>query len=145
MKVKLSLLSEFKEFAIKGNMIDMAVGIIVGGAFGLVVKSLVENVLTPAISGVFKVPDFSNLFFPLDGNDYETLEALNSAGAPAIKYGVFINDFINLLIVAFALFIMVNYVINAMRRQQAAEPAPPPEPPRQEVLLEEIRDLLKTK
>jgi large conductance mechanosensitive channel len=131
---------QFKEFAFKGNMIDMAVGIMVGGAFGLVVKSLVTNVVTPAISGIFKVPDFSQLFVALDGNEYESLEALDKAGAAAIKYGVFINDVVNLLIVAFALFVMVHYVVAAVRKKEEEAPAPPP--PRQELLLEEIRDAL---
>lgn len=137
------MVKEFKDFAFKGNMLDMAVGIIIGGAFGLVVKSLVDNILMPAVSGVFKVPDFSNLFVALDGNEYETLEALNAAGAPAVKYGTFINDVINLLIVAFALFVMITYVVKAMRKKEIA--APPASPPKQELLLEEIRDLLKVK
>ena len=135
------MLKQFKEFAFKGNMLDMAVGIIIGGAFGLVVKSLVDNILMPAISGIIKVPDFSNLFVALDGNDYDTLEALNAAGAPAIRYGSFINDLINLLIVAFALFVVINYVVRALQKKEEA--APPAPPPRQEVLLEEIRDLMK--
>ena len=133
----------FKEFAFKGNMIDMAVGIIIGGAFGLLVKSLVNNIITPAISGIFKVPDFSQLFVALDGNSYESLAALDKAGAAAIKYGVFINDFVNLMIVAFSLFLMVHYVINAVKKKEQA--APPPPPSTQEVLLTEIRDLLKAK
>lgn len=132
---------QFKEFAFKGNMIDMAVGIIIGGAFGLTVKSLVDNVITPLISGVLKAPDFGQMFIALDGKDYESLDALNKAGAPAIKYGVFINDFVNLMIVAFSLFIMVHYVLNAIKKKEEA--APPPPPPKQEVLLEEIRDLLR--
>lgn len=132
--------SQFKEFAFKGNMIDMAVGIIIGGAFGLVVKSLVDNIITPAISGIFKVPDFSHLFIPLDGNDYASLDALNQSGAAAIKYGVFINDFLNLMIVAFALFITVHYVVSAVRKKEAAAPVAPP---KSETLLEEIRDLLR--
>lgn len=134
---------EFKEFAFKGNMIDMAVGIIIGGAFGLLVKSLVTNILTPTISGIFKVPDFKEMFVALDGNEYASLEALDKAGAPAIKYGVFINDFVNLMIVAFSLFIMVRFVVSSLRKKEVE--APPPEPPKQEVLLEEIRDLLKAK
>lgn len=133
--------NQFKEFAFKGNMIDMAVGIIIGGAFGLTVKSLVDNVITPLISGVLKAPDFGQMFIALDGKDYESLDALNKAGAPAIKYGVFINDFVNLMIVAFSLFIMVHYVLNAIKKKEEA--APPPPPPKQEVLLEEIRDLLR--
>lgn len=132
---------QFKEFAFKGNMIDMAVGIIIGGAFGLLVKSLVSNVIMPIIAGIIKVPDFSQMFYALDGKTYETLAALDKAGAPAIKYGVFINDFINLMIVSFALFIMVHYVVNAVKRKEEA--APPPPPPKEQMLLEEIRDLLR--
>lgn len=132
---------QFKEFAFKGNMIDMAVGIIIGGAFGLLIKSLVKNVITPAISGIFSVPDFSQMFIPLDGKEYATLAALDEAGAAAIKYGVFINDFINLLIIAFSLFLMVHYVVNAVKKKE--EEAPPAPPPKQEVLLEEIRDALR--
>jgi large conductance mechanosensitive channel len=137
------MLKEFKEFAFKGNMIDMAVGIIIGGAFGLVVKSLVTNIITPVIAGVFKVPNFSHLFLALDGERYESLEALDKAGAAAIKYGVFINDLVNLLIVAFALFVMTRYIISAMKKKE--EEAPPPPPPRQEQLLEDILAVLKTR
>lgn len=134
---------QFKEFAFKGNMIDMAVGIIIGGAFGLLVKSLVDNILMPAISGLIKVPDFKHLFVPLDGKTYESIEALTKAGAPAIKYGVFINDFINLMIVAFSLFIVVNYVVKAVSKKEEAV-APPP-PSKEELLLEEIRDALRSR
>ncbi len=137
------MLKKFKEFAFKGNMIDMAVGIIIGGAFGLVVKSLVDNILMPVIAGLVKVPDFKHMFVALDGKEYASLEALQEAAAPAIKYGVFINDFINLMIVAFALFVVVHYVVNAVKKKEDA--APPPPPPKQEVLLEEIRDLLRAK
>lgn len=133
--------NQFKEFAFKGNMIDMAIGIIIGGAFGLLVKSFVSNIVMPAIAGLIKLPDFSQMFYALDGKVYESLEALDKAGAPAIKYGVFINDFLNLLIVAFALFVMVQYVVNSVKKKEEA--APPPAPPQEEVLLGEIRDLLR--
>jgi large conductance mechanosensitive channel len=132
---------QFKEFAFKGNMVDMAVGIIIGGAFGLLVKSFVSNIIMPVISGVIRLPDFSQMFYALDGKTYASLEALDKAGAPAIRYGVFLNDLLNLLTVAFALFVMVHYVVNAVTRKQAA--APPPPPPKEEALLEEIRDVLR--
>lgn len=139
------MLQDFKDFAFKGNMIDMAVGIIIGGAFGLTIKSLVGNILMPLITGLIKLPDFKQLFHALDGKEYATLEALDKAGAPAVKYGVFINDVINLLIIAFSLFIMVRYVVNAMKKKQEEEPEAPPEPSKEEVLLGEIRDVLKAK
>jgi large conductance mechanosensitive channel len=132
---------QFREFAFKGNMIDMAVGIIIGGAFGLLVKSFVTNIVMPVIAGVIRLPDFSQMFFPLDGKAYASLEALDKAGAPAIRYGVFVNDLLNLLTVAFALFIMVHYVVNAVTKKEEA--APPPPPTKEEALLEEIRDILQ--
>ena len=134
------MLKDFKEFAFKGNMIDMAVGIILGGAFGLVIKSLVDNILMPLIGGLFKLPDFTQMFHAMDGKTYENLEKAQEATA-VVAYGTFINNVINLLIVAFALFIGVKYVVNATKKKE--EEAPPADPPKQEVLLEEIRDLLK--
>ena len=136
------MLKEFKEFAFKGNMVDMAVGIIIGGAFGLVVKSLVDNIVMPLIAGIFKLPDFSQMYFAFGGKEYESLEKAQEATA-VVAYGTFINNLINLLIVAFALFIAVKYVMGAVKKKEEAEEAAPPEPPKQEVLLEEIRDLLK--
>ena len=135
------MLKEFKEFAFKGNMVDMAVGIIIGGAFGLAVKSLVDNVIMPLIAGIFKLPDFGQMYNAFGGKEYESLEKAQEATA-VVAYGTFINNIINLLIVAFALFIAVKYVMGALKEKEAEEEAPP-EPPRQEVLLKEIRDLLK--
>ena len=131
----------FVAFIREQGVVGLAIGFIIGAAAATLVKSLVDNVITPLISGVFKAPDFSQMFVALDGKEYESLDALNKAGAPAIKYGVFINDFVNLMIVAFSLFIMVHYVLNAIKKKEEA--APPPPPPKQEVLLEEIRDLLR--
>ena len=134
------MLKDFKEFIIKGNAFDMAVGIILGGAFGLVVKSLVDNIITPLIAGIFKLPDFSQLYYAMDGASYESLEAAQKAGA-TVAHGVFINNVINLVIIGFALFVMVKYIEKATKKKE--EEAPAPEPDKQEVLLGEIRDLLK--
>jgi large conductance mechanosensitive channel len=136
------MLKEFKDFAFKGNMIDMAVGIIIGGAFGLVVKSLVDNIIMPLIAGVFKMPDFSQMYFPMDGKSYESLAQAQKTTA-VVAYGTFINNLINLLIVAFALFIAVKYVMGALHKKEEVVTPAPAAPPKQEVLLEEIRDLLK--
>ncbi|MBK1831973.1 large conductance mechanosensitive channel protein MscL [Verrucomicrobiaceae bacterium R5-34] len=134
------MLKDFKNFIIKGNAFDMAVGIILGGAFGLVVKSLVDNVMMPIIGGAFKLPDFSQMYYAMDGGSYENLKAAQEAG-PTVAYGLFINNTINLLIVGFALFVMVKYIEKATKKKEEEKPAPAP--PKQEVLLEEIRDLLK--
>ncbi len=134
------MIKEFKEFLIKGNAFDMAVGIILGGAFGLVVKSLVSNIIMPLIAGVLKVPDFSQMYYAMNGKTYESLEAAQKAG-PTIAHGVFINNIINLVIVGLALFVMVKYIEKATKKKE--EEKKPEEPPKQEVLLEEIRDLLK--
>ncbi len=134
------MLKDFKEFLIKGNAFDMAVGIILGVAFGLCVKSLVDNIIMPVIGGLCNLPDFTQMYHAMDGKVYETLEAAQKAG-PTIAHGVFINNIINLIIVGFALFIMVKYVEKASKKKE--EEAPAPEPDKQEVLLGEIRDLLK--
>lgn len=139
----MGMIKEFKEFAIKGNMMDMAVGIILGVAFGTVVKSLVDDILMPFVSGVFDTPDFSNLFTIIrnpTGEIFTSIEAAREAGAAAVGWGLFINAAIAFLLVAFALFVVIKNM-NKLKKQEAA--APPPEPPKQEVLLEEIRDLLK--
>ena len=134
------MLKDFKEFLIKGNAFDMAVGIILGGAFGLVVKSLVDNIIMPLIGGVLNLPDFSQMFHAMDGKVYESLE-LAQKGGPTVAYGLFINNTINLVIVGLALFIMVKYIEKAAKKKEEEEPTP--EPPKNEVLLGEIRDLLK--
>ncbi len=139
----MGVIKEFKEFAIKGNMMDMAVGIVLGAAFGTVVKSLVSDLLMPVVSGIFGTPDFSNLFTVIKNPTAETftsIEAAREAGAVAIGWGLFINAVIAFLLVALALFVVVK---NMNRFKKQEEAAPPPEPHKQEVLLEEIRDLLK--
>ena len=136
------MLNEFKEFAVKGNMVDMAVGIIMGGAFGTIVKSLVDDVLMPPIGMLMGGVDFSDLHVSLDGQQYASLEAAKEAGAATINYGLFINACISFLIVAIALFFLIKGINNLKRKEEEA-PAEPPAPPRSEVLLEEIRDALK--
>ena len=130
----------FKNFILKGNAFDMAVGIILGGAFGLVVKSLVDNVIMPIIGGLFKLPDFSNMFVEFGETSHTTLKAAQEAG-PTVAYGLFINNTLNLLIVGLALFIAVKSIEKATKKKEEEEAAA--EPPKQEVLLAEIRDLLK--
>ncbi len=137
------MLKEFKEFALKGNMIDMAVGIVVGGAFGRVVSSLVDDVLMPPIGKITGGTDFSNLFITLGEGEFASISQAQEKGIPTLNYGQFANNIIDFLIVAFAIFMVVK-LLDKAKKKQAAEPAPePPPPPRNEVLLEEIRDLLK--
>src|SRR4026208_691193 len=141
----LPMLKEFKEFAVKGNMLDMAVGIIIGAAFGTVITSLVNDLLMPVISGIIGTPDFSNLFLVLrnpTGATFTSVKAARDAGAVVLAYGLFLNAIIAFLIVSFALFMMVKG-INRLRRQEEAAPAAPEAPPAEVQLLSEIRDLLR--
>jgi large conductance mechanosensitive channel len=136
------MLKEFKDFIARGNVMDMAVGIIIGAAFTTIVKSFVGDVLMPPIGLMTGGVDFSNLFISLSGAEYESLAAAQEAGAATLNYGVFLNAVINFLIVAFAIFILVKQV-NRMKKQEEEKPAAPPAPPKSEVLLEEIRDLMR--
>lgn len=140
------MIKEFKEFAFKGNVIDMAIGIIIGGAFGTVVKSLVDNVFMPVLGKITKGVNFTeqyiNLNFP-DGPKPAYAEALKN-GEPVIGYGQFITDFISFLILAFAVFVLVKKVLAAMKKEEAKSAAPPT-PSAEETLLTEIRDLLKAR
>lgn len=143
------MLKEFKEFALKGNMVDMAVGIIIGAAFATVVRSLVDDVVMPLIAAIFQAPDFSNLFMVLRNPTDEvftSIEAAREAGAVALGYGLFLNAVIAFLIVALALFVVVRGMNRLMRQkaEDAKAPEAPPDPTPQEVLLAEIRDLLRT-
>ncbi len=140
----MGIVDEFKEFAIKGNMVDMAVGIIIGGAFGTIVSSLVDDIIMPPIGLLLGGIDFSNLFVNLSENEYASLAAAEEAGAPVIAYGNFINNVISFLIVAWAVFLLVKGM-NSLKKKAEEEPEAPAEPPRQEVLLEEIRDALKAR
>ena len=136
------MLDEFKKFIARGNVVDLAVGIIMGAAFTGIVNSLVKDVIMPPIGMVTGGIDFSGLYFNLSGGDYASLKAAQDAGAATINYGVFINQIINFVIVSFAVFVLVKQV-NRLQVKQAANPPAPPPPPRSELLLEEIRDLLK--
>jgi len=142
------MLKEFRDFAMKGNVLDMAVGIIIGGAFGTIIQSLVKDVLMPPIGLLLGGVDFSELFLTLKAGTpagpYATLAAAQEAGAVSINVGLFINAVISFLIVAWAVFMLVK-AFNTAKKKEAAAPAAPPEPPRQELLLAEIRDLLKAK
>jgi len=141
------VLNEFKAFAIGGNVLDMAVGIIIGAAFGTVVTSFVNDILMPIVASVFGSPDFTDLFVLLKDveggpGSYATLEMAREAGAVTMNYGLFLNSFIALMIIAFALFMVVRSFMK-MKKAQEGEPEPEPAPgPSQEDLLTEIRDLL---
>jgi large conductance mechanosensitive channel len=133
--------NEFRTFATRGNVIDLAVGVIIGAAFSSIVDSLVKDIIMPPIGWILGGIDFSNFFITIKGESYPTLEAAKAAGAVTINYGLFINACIKFIIVAFAIFVMIKQ-INRFKRE---EPAAPAAPPRQEILLEEIRDLLKAR
>lgn len=133
------MLKEFKEFALKGNLVDLAVGFILGGAFGTIVTSLVNDIMMPPLGMLMGGVDFSDLFISLNGTEYASLVVATEAGAPVIAYGKFINALISFIIMAFALFFVVKGMNTLKKKEEAA---PPPAPPRQEVLLEEIRNLL---
>ena len=135
----MGILKEFQEFAIKGNVLDMAVGIIIGGAFGTIVKSLVDDVIMPPIGKLMGGVDFSDLFINLGDVQHESLAAAKAAGTPVIAYGQFFNNVLSFFIVAWAVFMLVK-AMNSFKKKQAA--APPPAPPADVVLLGEIRDLL---
>jgi large conductance mechanosensitive channel len=133
---------EFREFAMRGNVVDLAVGIILGAAFTTIVNSLVNDLIMPPLGLAIGGIDFSNFFVTLKGGSYPTLEAAKAAGAVTVNYGLFINAVIRFVIVAFAIFLLVKQ-INRLRWQEAKEaPAAPAAPAREEVLLAEIRDLL---
>ena len=136
------MLKEFKEFAVKGNVMDMAVGIIIGGAFGKIVGSLVNDVIMPPIGRLLGNVDFTNLYLNLTGGEFTSLVEAKKAGAATLNYGVFLNTVIEFVIVAFAVFLLVKQV-NRFRRERA--PAAPPEPTPTEKLLGEIRDTLKAR
>jgi len=139
------MLKEFKEFAMRGNVVDMAVGIVIGAAFGKIVSSFVNDVLMPPLGLLLGNVDFSNLFISLNGIAYETLSAATEAGAPILKYGVFIQTVLDFLIVAFAIFMVINAMNKMKRKEEEAPPAAPPEPSAEVKLLTEIRDSLKSR
>ena len=139
------MLKEFKEFAMRGNVIDLAVAVIIGAAFGKIVTSLVNDIVMPPIGLLLGGADFTDLFITLQGESYDSLAAAQEAGAVTLNYGVFVNTVVQFLVIAFTIFLVVRQLNKLKRKEETAEAAAPPEPPRQEVLLEEIRDLLKSR
>ena len=142
------MLKEFRAFIMRGNVLDLAVAVVIGGAFGAIVTSFVNDILMPPIGLLLGGMDFSNLLLDLSGEGYETLADAQEAGAATLNYGLFLNTVINFLIVAFAIFMVLRVVKRVQERiaRREAEAAPaPPEPSAEEKLLAEIRDLLKNK
>jgi large conductance mechanosensitive channel len=138
----MKLVKEFKDFAMRGNVIDMAVGIVIGGAFGKIVSSLVADVIMPVVGLAMGKISFANLFVALNGEHYDSLELAKTAGASTLNYGLFIQAVVDFTIVAFALFLVIK-AMNTMKKKQAAAPPTPAATPADVLLLTEIRDLLK--
>ena len=142
------MLNEFKKFAVKGNMLDMAVGIIIGAAFGAIVSSLVADVIMPPLGLLLGGVDFSNMFVVLQegttAGPYVSVAAAKEAGAVTLNYGVFFNSIVSFLIVAFSVFFLIRG-FNKLKQEEEEKPSAPPEPSKEEVLLSEIRDLLKAR
>jgi large conductance mechanosensitive channel len=138
------MLEEFKKFALRGNVVDMAVGIVIGAAFGKIVTSFVADILMPPIGLALGNVDFSNLFINLGGQAYATLAEAKADGAPTLNYGAWINTVLDFVIVAFAIFMVVQQM-NRLKKKEEEPPAAPPEPTKDQVLLTEIRDLLKAR
>jgi large conductance mechanosensitive channel len=137
------MVQEFKQFAMRGNVMDMAVGVIIGGAFGKIVSSLVNDVIMPPIGKLMGNVDFSGLFVQLGGAEkFATLAKAKEAGVATVNYGLFINTVIDFIIVAFVIFLVIKGM-NALHKKEAAKPSPPAELPADVKLLSEIRDLLK--
>lgn len=140
----MSVLKEFKTFAMRGNVVDLAVGVIIGGAFGKIVSSIVNDIIMPPIGLLLGGVNFSDLFFAIDGQSYESLAKAREAGAPLIAYGAFLQTVIDFLIIAAVIFFLVKG-LNSLKKKEEAKPAAPPAPSNEEVLLAEIRDILKNK
>jgi large conductance mechanosensitive channel len=140
------MLKEFRDFAMRGNVVDMAVGIIIGASFGTIVKSMVDDIIMPPIGLLLGGIDFTNIFLTLKGESFPSLEQAKEAGAVTMNVGVFLNSVITFAIVAFCVFLLIK-AMNRMRAKSDAAPADekPAPPPRSEVLLEEIRDALVKK
>ena len=133
----MGMMSEFKEFAVKGNVVDMAVGVVIGGAFGKIVTSLVNDVIMPPIGVMMGGVDFSDLSFVIQ-------EAVGDKPAVTLNWGNFVQTFINFIIIAFSIFLVVKGM-NKMKKKEEEAPAAPPEPSKEEVLLTQIRDALQNK
>ena len=135
----MGMMKEFKEFAVKGNMIDMAVGIIIGAAFGKIVSSLVADVIMPPLGLLMGKVDFSQLFLNLGDGEFKTIKEAEAAGAPILKWGSFLQTVLDFVIVAFAIFLMVKAINSAKKKEEAK----PTEPSKEVKLLTEIRDALQ--
>ena len=138
----MGMLKEFKEFAMKGNVMDLAVAVIIGAAFGKIVTSLVEDIIMPIIGLATGGVSFTDKFYALDGKSYATLEEAKKAGVGVFAYGNFIQSVIDFLVIAFCIFLIVK-ALNNIRKKEAEVPAAPPAPTNTEKLLMEIRDELK--
>jgi large conductance mechanosensitive channel len=136
----MSIIQEFKEFAVKGNMVDLAVAVIIGGAFGKIIDSLVKDVIMPMIGLLVGGVDFRNLFVALGSGSYATLAEAEKAGAAVLRYGAFIQTVVDFLIIAWVIFIVIKAINRMKREQPAAAPAGPPE---EVLLLREIRDAVQ--
>ena len=141
----LGLFGEFKEFVKRGNVLDMAVGVVIGSAFGAIVTSLVNDIIMPLVSLLTGGLDFTNWFVALDGKAYATLEEAQAAGAATLNYGNLISVILNFLIVAFCIFMVVKAMNKFMKKKEEPKEEEPPKKPDDIVLLEQIRDLLKRK
>ncbi len=135
----MSVIQEFKAFAMRGNVVDLAVAVVIGGAFGKIVNSLVQDIVMPVVGSVTGGVDFKQLYLNLGSQTFASLEAAEKAGAPLVKYGAFINSMVDFVIIAFAIFLVVKG-INSLKRKEEAAPAATPE---DVMLLREIRDSLK--
>lgn len=140
----MGLIQEFKEFAVKGNALDLAVGVVLGGAFGRIVTSLVDDILMPPIGLALGGVDFSDLFVNLGDGNYQSLAEAKAAGAPTLNYGNFLQGIIDFLLVALALFLIIR-VLNRLRRRREEAPAVPAAPAEEVLLLREIRDSLQVR
>lgn len=137
----MSFIKEFKEFAMRGNVVDLAVGVVIGGAFGKIVESLVKDMVMPVV-GIITGSGFEGLFIPLTGGEFKDLAEAEAAKAAILKYGSFIQATVNFFIIAFAVFMMVK-LMNSLKRKEETAPAAPPPTPEDIALLREIRDALK--
>ncbi|MFP5079892.1 large conductance mechanosensitive channel protein MscL [Pedobacter sp. JCM 36344] len=144
----MSFVKEFKEFAVKGSVMDLAVGVIIGGAFGKIIESVVKDLIMPLVSSIIGSVDFSNMYLVLKGlvpDGISLEEARKVENVVVFAYGNFITVAINFFLLALAVFLLVKGINSLKRKEAAAAPAPAPAPSKEEVLLTEIRDLLKTK
>jgi large conductance mechanosensitive channel len=146
----MGMLKEFKEFAMRGNVVDLAVGVVIGAAFGKIVTSLVQDIIMPPIGKATGGVNFADLFVNLDpskrlpnGDPVTSLAQAKQVGAAVVAYGTFINNVLDFIIIAFCIFMVVKGINTLKRKPQPAPPGPPPEPSAQEKLLAEIRDILK--